>query len=534
MTRILILAIVSLSCVAPAALADAPVAMYIFPAGGQRGTNVAFRVGGLYLHDECRFELTGAGIAAPAKINATETIWFEGPVIPLPDSQQAEDYPRDLAGTMTIAADAAPGIRTWRLWTDQGAAPSRSFIVGDLPEIVEHEIDGDPIPVRVELPVTINGRIFPREDVDLWTFEAKSGQTITCAALAARLGSPFDARLEVRDSRGMRLAESAESSPPGIDALVRFTAPADGTYSVRIHDQKFGGLQHYVYRLTLTAGPFADHVFPLGGRRGATTKFEISGSNLPEGASEISLPAEGTRLPLAASGLPGTSGRSLSLELDDLPERIEQEPNETAGDVPLFEAPVIVNGRISQPGDVDVFGIRGTKEAVLEFDIRAARFGSPLDSVLVLVDKNGKELARSDDANLSDSFLKFTFPEDGTYFVRVEERVASRGSLSHAYRLRIAPPAAPGFALQLPTDAVTVNRGGEAKLKIKVERSGSFAEPIQLEFEGLPPGIAVPNAVIPGNATEFDLTLKAEPTATIGARAAKFRGRATIAGQPAV
>ena len=54
-------------------------------------------------------------------------------------------------------------------------------MVGDMPEIVEQEIDGDTVPVAVQLPVTINGRIFPRENVDAWTFPARAGQTFTCS-----------------------------------------------------------------------------------------------------------------------------------------------------------------------------------------------------------------------------------------------------------------------------------------------------------------------------------------------------------------
>ena len=27
-----------------------------------------------------------------------QTLWFEGPLLPLPDSQRAEDYPQDMAG----------------------------------------------------------------------------------------------------------------------------------------------------------------------------------------------------------------------------------------------------------------------------------------------------------------------------------------------------------------------------------------------------------------------------------------------------
>src|SRR5947209_7398496 len=181
------------------AAAEAPVASYIFPAGGQRGTTVAVRVGGLFLHKSCALEMLGPGITATPRLKRMPTLWFEGPLLPLPDSQRQEDYPKDMGGEIKIAADAALGVRYWRLSTSQGATPAMRFMVGELPEAVEEEIDGDPIPVPVQLPVTINGRIFPREDVDLWSFRAKKGQIVVCEVYAARLGSPLDARLDVLD-----------------------------------------------------------------------------------------------------------------------------------------------------------------------------------------------------------------------------------------------------------------------------------------------------------------------------------------------
>src|SRR5262249_2832229 len=86
--------------------ANPPVASYIFPAGGQRGTTVKVRVGGLYLYKSCAFELLGQGVEASQQLHRTRTLWFEGPRLPLPASQQAEDYPRDMAGEVRIAADA--------------------------------------------------------------------------------------------------------------------------------------------------------------------------------------------------------------------------------------------------------------------------------------------------------------------------------------------------------------------------------------------------------------------------------------------
>jgi len=169
MRRIALTLVVALSA-SPALRADPPHASYIFPAGGQRGTTVNVRVGGHFLHERAVFEMLGSGITAPAELIRGETIWFEGPLIRQPASQASEDYPQDYAGQIAIAADAANGQRWWRCWNAQGVTAALPFVVGDLPEFVEQEAQGDPIPVAVSLPVTINGRIFPREDVDIWSF----------------------------------------------------------------------------------------------------------------------------------------------------------------------------------------------------------------------------------------------------------------------------------------------------------------------------------------------------------------------------
>src|SRR5947209_5154966 len=116
--------------------ANPPVASHLFPAGGQRGKTVAVRVGGLFLHPGCSWELLGGGVEADRTPRRTRTAWFEGPLLPLPDSQQAEDYPQELLARVRIAADAELGLRRGRLWTAEGAASGLLFQVGDLPEVV--------------------------------------------------------------------------------------------------------------------------------------------------------------------------------------------------------------------------------------------------------------------------------------------------------------------------------------------------------------------------------------------------------------
>ena len=118
--------------------------------------------------------MLGPGIAGPTQLKqCKQTLWFEGPRIPMPASQAKEDYPKEQWGQLTIDPQAATGFRRWRVWTSQGVTPTMKVVVGDLPEIVEQEIQGRPIPQAVKLPVTINGRIYPREDIDMCTFQVQ-------------------------------------------------------------------------------------------------------------------------------------------------------------------------------------------------------------------------------------------------------------------------------------------------------------------------------------------------------------------------
>ncbi len=206
---------------ATTASAAPPVASYLFPAGGQRGTTVPVRVGGLFVHESCGFALHGTGVKASPELKPGKRIWFEGPIIPLPDSQQAEDYPVDMLGSVTVDAKAALGSRRGRIWTSQGVATGPLFVVGDLPEVVENEIDGDPIPVPVTLPATANGRIFPREDIDLWAVTLKKGQTLSALASTVDIRSPLVAKIEIVDVKGAVVAHAGTRPAPGSDASAR-------------------------------------------------------------------------------------------------------------------------------------------------------------------------------------------------------------------------------------------------------------------------------------------------------------------------
>jgi hypothetical protein len=493
------------------------VASYVFPAGGQRGTTVRVCVGGLFLHETCSWELSGSGLTVGRALKRVPNRWFEGPLLPLAPSQQAEDYPRELAGEVKIAGDAPVGLRRGRVWTSEGAAGGLRFVVGELPEVVEEEVDGDPVPVPVKLPVTINGRIFPREDIDDWSFTARKGEVVHAEVQAARIGSPLEPWVQILDDKGRVLTEKDNFAG---DSFLSFTAPADGTYRVRIRDAQRQGGQNFVYRLTLTTGPRIERVYPAGGRKGSRVRLEATGPGVPAGAVEVTLPDK-VGLQRVDVPLPGGATGSALLDVEDLPEQVLPS---------TVEAPAVLNGRIARPGMVDTWQLRAGKGKAVQLELRALGLGSPLQGVLEITDEGGKVLQQASANNGTDPVLLFQPPADGVYRVRVRDRFRSRGGPAFLYRLRLGTPR-PEYSLAVARDALTVSRGGRAPLRVQVERRGGFTGPIQVEVEGVPAGVKVAPLTIAAGQPGADLVFQADPKAPIGPHWLRLEGKATLEGK---
>ncbi|MBM4004643.1 MAG: hypothetical protein FJ295_15395 [Planctomycetes bacterium] len=540
---------------ADTATGEAPSVSYIFPAGGQRGTQVQFRIGGHFLHGHAALDMTGPGVAASTTIKEGPTTWFEGPLVVKPASQAAENYPRDHYGEVALAKDAPLGAIAWRVSTSQGATPGRPFVVGDLPEVIEEEMDGMPLPQSVMLPVTINGRIFPREDVDIWTFAMEQGQQVACEVLAARIGSSLDSQLEIRAPDGSLIAENGDSL--GIDSRIQFTAPVSGVYQARIWDAEFRGLQEFVYRLTIRTDSFVERVFPLGGRRGETVAFRLI--DAPEDRAAVRpmlLAPPSTGLQWVHLPLGDRFSNPVLVDVGDAAEVVEShnadgsgrardvaaEQDGEVGKSPArpLELPVSVNGMISQVGETDRWLVRGTKGQAVEYELLTQRLGSSLDAVLSVfpVPDPGTQAATPPAAlvkvgstvdNPQEPKGLWEFPNDGLFAFEVADVSGTRGGPSYTYRLRMVPPPQPDFRLRALSDAVTVVRGGESKFKVAIDRIGGFAGEVKLNLVGLSDGVTLSGNSVPANAAESELTLKADARAKVQALFLDIDGTAELA-----
>ena len=70
-------------------------------------------------------------------------------------------------------------------------------------------------------------------------------------------------------------------------------------------------------------------------------------------------------------------------DVSDLPDFLENEPNNTTDKVNVVNIPIVINGRIAPEKDIDRFKFKSDKDQKLVYEVVASRFGSRLDSLLI-------------------------------------------------------------------------------------------------------------------------------------------------------
>jgi hypothetical protein len=200
--------------------------------------------------------------------------------------------------------------------------------------------------------------------------------------------------------------------------------------------------------------------------------------------------------------------------VDTLPEVVEREPNDSVQTAQAVALPVIVNGRIDRPGDWDVYRFEGRGGQQVIAEVCARRLESPLDSVLELLDADGRRLAFNDDhedksdglrTHHADSLINITLPADGTYYVRLGD-AQRHGGPEYAYRLRLSPPR-PDFELRVTPSCLNTIPWRLNELAVNALRKDGFNGEIALCFKDNPEGLALDGALIPEGQDKIRLTL---------------------------
>ncbi|HEX3314268.1 MAG TPA: hypothetical protein VHR72_05210, partial [Gemmataceae bacterium] len=114
----------------------------------------------------------------------------------------------------------------------------------------------------------------------------------------------------------------------------------------------------------------------------------------------------------------------------------EKEPNDGFRAAQQVTLPVVIEGAIERPRDVDVFRFAGKKGQTLHAELIADRLGSALDGQLTLYRGNALEVAHGVVKEGRDPRLEIMLPADDDYFLVLID-ANDTGSQIHAYRLSI-------------------------------------------------------------------------------------------------
>ena len=228
---------------------------------------------------------------------------------------------------------------------------------------------------------------------------------------------------------------------------------------------------------------------------------------------------------------------SAAFMVDTLPEAFEKEPNNSPAAAQRVKLPIIVNGRIDQPGDWDVFRFQGRAGQAIVAEVFARRLDSPLDSVLKLTDAKGQQLAFNDDyddpgagleTHHADSRILTTLPANGTYYLSLGD-AQQKGGPEYAYRLRIGAPR-PDFDLRVTPSSINVSGGLTVPITVHALRKDGFSGDIALALKGAPKGFTLIGGLLPTGRDEVRLTLTVSPQPQPAPLSLTLEGRATIQG----
>jgi WD40 repeat protein len=272
---------------------------------------------------------------------------------------------------------------------DAGKSSPLPFIVDRFASVSETGIaDSARVAQAVKLPVSIAGKIDRAGDVDFYRFDAKAGEQIGVQALASELGSKLDPTLVLTDGAGRVLAEGNTS--------LGFTIPRAGSYAVGIRDKEFRGAGDMTYRLHIGAIPVITGVFPLAIQRGRSAEVHIEGVNLgaPQGLHvKVNVPADtrvGTRIPVPLPMLaekPLGEAFVLAVEFPS----VVMDPVAGAE----LRVPGSADGILTKTNEAQIARFSAKKGEKLIVEVLAHRTGSPVDSVIEILDGTGKPVQRA-------------------------------------------------------------------------------------------------------------------------------------------
>lgn len=467
---------------------------------------------------------------------------------------------------ITIDHNAKPGDRELRILSPLGLTNPMIFQIGYWPEVNELEpnddkanpqiprltnfsSDADLLRIKpVKLPVVLNGQIMPG-DIDRFRFEAKQGQNLVIETnarylipyLADAVPGWFQAVITLYDDKGNEIAY-ADDYRFNPDPVLFYKIPKTGEYELQIYDSIYRGREDFIYRISISQTPFITYMFPLYARVNDKITAEIGGWNLNN--TQLTLNTEDGQnfIRYAACENNDWISNSVPYAVDTLPQCISSEDNNTIKNAQKISLPLIINGVIEKPGDIDVFEFSAKTGDKIIAEVYARRLNSPVDSLLRLTDETGKVLVINDDhvtkneylykditgliTHHADSCLTAEISDSKTYYIHIADSQQQAGQ-EYSYSLRISP-LRPDYELVMTPSSLFVNNGKIVPFCVHVLRKDGFDGSINVTLKNPDSGFKINGGRVPPNCDQIYMTLQAPTNGDIKITSLNLEGTAKI------
>jgi hypothetical protein len=390
-----------------------PTLQTISPTGAQRGTRATLTIRGTNIGEPKRLLFSEPGFAA--RITNVKEIPIEKRMTPkgvVRTDAPIEDKARrfELTAVVTIGGGVPHGVHGVRIETALGVSNLLRFAVSALPEIVEREPNDPDAPVKVTLPGALVGALGQPGDIDAYEFRARDGEDLVFQVVARPVASRIDSIVRLLDATGKVVAENNDFDLSR-DSVLTWRCSESGRYRITIQDlEHAGGREGFTYRIYAGALPYVTDIFPLGVKDTAQPAVTARGPNLGSAAKAYvagGTPAPGRSVPLAVSSASGLALNLKSIVLGRYPEARESEPNDDLALAQRIAIPSTVNGYVrledatqeqkqtTPDGDHDLYRFSARKGQKVVIDVTAQQLGSPLDSIVEILDRNGRVVPRA-------------------------------------------------------------------------------------------------------------------------------------------
>ena len=296
-----------------------------------------------------------------------------------------------------VSPDAPIGTVAFRLLTPLGTSPEATIAIepyyGETPDREPNNTPEEAL--EAYLPTILVGAISKPGDVDYYKIKVKDGEQLVFENSARELGSSLRPVVGIYDEKQDLVREFGDDGGRETRAFAyRFTK--GGSYYLRVSDYQEGGSDGHFYRIKVGRFPLTLSAFPLGLQKGTSSAVHLTGFNLGAGSVVVKgdpSPEDMRAVIFRPQAPGGPAFNRVKLALGNEPETTSGGMNVRLRAAQDISIPVTVNGRLESQENYYRFHARQGEKLV--FEVNASRLGSPLDSVLEILDNKGAPVERA-------------------------------------------------------------------------------------------------------------------------------------------